>query len=99
MCTRGVRVPAASSSTSCESSGSVIEAVRFASFGTPSGDCTSGFTHNATCDDVNTTATMAIVENACVGKVSCSLQADDVTFGDGCQGVVKALAVEVACSA
>ena len=75
-----------------------IKSVKFASFGTPTGNCTTGFAHNPECDDVDPKQTLAKVESACVGKSSCSIVANTDIFGDGCEGTVKSLAVEVACA-
>jgi len=70
--------------------------VTFASFGTPSGDCESGFRSNVTCDS-NDSAD--VVEKACIGKSSCSIVPSTATFGgDPCDGTVKRLAASVQCT-
>ena len=83
----------------CPNGKDLITAVAFASFGTPTGDCASGFKHNPKCDDQNATKTMEIVHDACVGKASCVLTASRTTFGDGCFDTVKTLAVAITCPA
>ena len=74
----------------------VIKSVDFASFGTPNGTCTTGFSNSA----CNAASSMAVVEKACLGKASCSVPADVKTFGiDPCGEVLKKLAVKVTCGA
>jgi hypothetical protein len=75
-------------------SGSVIQAVTFASFGTPTGSCASGFAKSA-CDAANTTA---IVTAACVGKSSCVIDVATTLFGDPCFDTVKHFDAAVSCS-
>merc|ERR1712187_219894 len=72
----------------------VISAVEFASFGTPAGSCKTHLTKGAC--DANTTE--KIISDACVGKASCSIKADDATFGDPCFRTKKSLAARVTCS-
>lgn len=71
----------------------VIRAVLFASYGTPTGSCGS-FAVSA-CDAAGSTA---VVTSACLGLGSCSVGADNATFGDPCVGTFKWLAVEVTCA-
>jgi hypothetical protein len=70
-----------------------IESVAFASYGTPSGVCgdfqDNGSCHSATSEEV--------VEDACIGEESCTIVADNDTFGDPCVGTGKMLYVEVRC--
>ena len=76
--------------------GQKIASVTFASFGTPTGECKSGFHVDAACNAKNT---VAVVEKLCVGKSSCTVGADVDTFnGDPCPGNKKRLSVQVACS-
>jgi len=72
----------------------VIDAITFASYGTPTGSCGS-WAVNASCNAANSTA---IVESFCKGKSYCSFPADTPTFGDPCYDVVKHLVVEATCS-
>jgi hypothetical protein len=71
----------------------VINAITFASYGTPVGTC--GSWSVGACNAANSTA---IVEGACLGKSSCSIDADTPVFGDPCYNTVKHLAVEATCS-
>jgi hypothetical protein len=83
--------------------GQAIAAVTFASFGTPTGDCASGFAVNAKC---NAAKSLAAVQSRCVGKAACSVPvvqglctaASPCIFGkDPCDGVAKSLAASVTC--
>lgn len=77
--------------------GHTIYDVIFASFGTPTGSCDSGFAVDSNCNAENSTE---VVRAACVGKQSCTIPATAQFFNvDPCNGVVKALAVEVGCVA
>ena len=71
-----------------------INAITFASYGTPSGACGS-WAVNASC---NAARSMEIVQAACLGKAMCSVPADTPTFGDPCYDTVKHLDVEATCS-
>jgi O-glycosyl hydrolase len=75
-------------------SGQTISSVGFASYGTPSGSC--GSLSVGTCHASNSAS---VVSSACVGKTSCSVAANNATFGDPCLGTLKKLSVQVACSA
>eukprot|EP00041_Stephanoeca_diplocostata_P008914 m.133318 g.133318 ORF g.133318 m.133318 type:complete len:235 (+) comp17537_c1_seq1:509-1213(+) len=73
----------------------VIDAITFASFGTPTGSCGVGFVVNKTCNAANTSA---VVEKLCIGKSTCSIDVSRKTFKqDPCFGVRKVLAVEATC--
>lgn len=74
--------------------GSVITAVPFASYGTPTGACPD-YTVSPACGlDVRTA-----VEAACLGKASCSLTESNSAFGsDPCFGTVKYTFATAACS-
>lgn len=74
-----------------------ITAVEFASFGNPTGPCGQFELGNCTVP-----ATKQIVEEKCLGKESCFVPMDRAVFlknGDACPGVIKALAIQVKCSA
>ena len=72
-----------------------ISQILYASYGTPTGSCSTGFT-TSTC---NAAKTAAIVAAQCVGKSSCSVTASNSVFTDPCVGTLKALAIQVACNA
>lgn len=55
----------------------VINAITFASYGTPTGSCGSWAV--GSCNAPNSTS---IVESYCLGKASCTFNADTPTFGD-----------------
>jgi len=74
--------------------GATITGVPFASFGTPTGACGTGFARGA-CDAANSTA---IVRAACVGKPACDVDVSTTTFGDPCFDTVKHLDAQVTCS-
>src|SRR5690348_7797583 len=57
--------------------GTVIKAVSFASYGTPGGAC-GGFT----ADGCNAPEATTVLSTACMGKASCTLAANNDTFGD-----------------
>jgi hypothetical protein len=74
--------------------GTVIKAVSFASYGTPGGAC-GGFTAQG-CNAANATT---VLSTACMGKASCTLAANNDTFGDPCVGTLKRLSAQVSCGA
>lgn len=74
-------------------SGTTISSVRFASYGTPTGSCGS-----YAAGSCNASTSRVVVEAACLGKTSCSVPANNSTFGDPCRGTAKRLAVEAICS-
>lgn len=66
-------------------SGSVVSRVAFASYGSPVGSCAlfdapvaQQAPQRGACD---AGASTSVVESACIGQASCSVAADDVTFG------------------
>lgn len=63
----------------CADPGATINAIQFASYGTPTGAC--GSYAKGACDAANSTA---IVTAACVGKNTCSVFAMTPVFGDPC---------------
>ena len=77
-------------------SGQSIDAVIFASFGTPAGNCKHGYVKGQ-CDDVNSTK---VVSALCLGKQDCTVNATIDMFGGGdpCGGTGKTLAAQVHCS-
>jgi hypothetical protein len=75
--------------------GSSIDKLVFASFGTPTGDCTHGFKVSK-CNSANSTQ---LVEKLCLGKTSCKVSATVGFFGgDPCVNVLKYLSAAVHCS-
>jgi hypothetical protein len=74
--------------------GATIQAITFASFGTPTGGCNTF--QASSCSAANSTS---VVSAACVGKAACSVLASDATFGDPCYGTYKRLYVAATCSA
>jgi hypothetical protein len=79
-------------SLSCPS-GQTINAISFASWGTPSGTCPNfvkGTCHAAT--------SQSKVQSLCLNKQSCIVKARNAVFGDPCSGVGKKLAVVYTCS-
>ena len=82
----------------CGPGGGIIDRVEFAAMGTPRGNCTTGFAHDAKCDAPGVKAT---VEKLCLGKESCTLQprVGSIVAKDPCVGVIKTLAVKVHCNA
>nr|XP_027105178.1 beta-galactosidase 6-like [Coffea arabica] len=69
-----------------------IASIRFASFGTPEGDC--GAYMQGSCH-ANVTS---IYQQACVGKQQCSVPVFAANLGDPCPGVLKRVAVQALCS-
>jgi hypothetical protein len=75
--------------------GKTIDNISFASWGTPAGDCATGFTVDAKC---NAADTMAVVSKMCLGKATCDVPVKLTTFGaDPCDDVTKWLAASVHC--
>jgi hypothetical protein len=73
-----------------------VTSVAFASFGTPSGSCSSGLGVNASCSAAESAHAVA---SACVGRNNCSVVPSTATFGgDPCEGTMKQLAARVQCS-
>lgn len=71
--------------------GGTIKEITFASFGTPTGDCSTGFHTSPTCD---LKTAKAKIEKECVGKTSCTIPSTTQFFGsDPCFDTVKYLAV------
>ncbi|XP_054819914.1 beta-galactosidase 15-like [Prosopis cineraria] len=77
---------------SCQSRS--ISAIKFASFGNPQGTC--GSFYKGTCESNNDA--LSIIEKACVGKQTCSIDISERTFGStNCGNITKRLAVEAVC--
>ena len=83
-------------SVSCPA-GQIIENVAFASYGFPSGTC--GAVDNAfSLGSCNASTSQRVVEEACVGKQSCTIDVNNTTFGgDPCAGTVKRLYAFLRC--
>jgi hypothetical protein len=73
--------------------GQSIATVAFASYGTPRGSCGSFVV--GTC---NAATSASVLSNACVGKASCKVTANNATFGDPCPSTAKRLFAQVTCS-
>ena len=80
--------------------GGTIDRVVFAAFGTPTGSCSAGLGHSATCDDHG--AALAAVEKSCLGRAECTLRPTlgpgGIIPSDPCPGIIKTLAVQVRCT-
>jgi hypothetical protein len=73
---------------------SIIDNIVFASYGTPTGSCETGFAIG-TC---NSASSLDIVKQMCVGKNSCTVSASNSVFGDPCYGTLKRLGILATCS-
>lgn len=74
-----------------------IDALSFVSYGTPTGNCSSGFVVDPKC---NANLTRIVVEKLCVGKLNCAVPVSPAELNGGvdpCYGKIKALAVLVHC--
>lgn len=78
---------------SCDAGATILN-VSFASFGTPTGTCATGFKAGA----CNAASSRAVVAAACVGLGSCSVTVGDAAFGDPCNGQVKVFSGAIVCS-
>jgi hypothetical protein len=74
--------------------GRKILSIDFASYGKPTGMC-GAYVINSSCDAASSVSN---VKAACMGKSSCSIDANNTTFGDPCYGLVKHLYVQASCS-
>ena len=75
------------------SSGLIIAAVNFASYGTsPTGTC--GAYNTSSC---HAPSSYSVVANACVNQPSCSIDANNKVFGDPCEEALKGLYIQVTC--
>ncbi|XP_041010238.1 beta-galactosidase 3-like [Juglans microcarpa x Juglans regia] len=74
--------------------GQSISAIKFASFGTPSGTCGS-FEHGS----CHAPSSLAIFEKKCVGQQECLVTVSNSNFGaDPCPNISKTLLVEAVCA-
>lgn len=73
--------------------GQFIDAIDFASYGTPDGSC-----GNLVAGACHADMSRATVEELCVGRQQCTVAAANTVFGDPCNGVVKRLAVAASCA-
>jgi len=72
--------------------GSVITSIAYASYGLPTGSCgsfTNGTCHSAT--------SQLMVEQRCLGKTTCTVNATNEVFGDPCFGAGKRLYIQASC--
>ena len=70
----------------------LIQAITFASYGTPTGSCGSfviGGCHSST--------SVSVVSPLCIGLQTCSVPASNSEFGDPCSGTSKQLYIQVNC--
>ncbi len=74
--------------------GSVISAITYASYGTPNGTC-GGALSNGSC---HASTSLQKVKQACEGKPSCAIAANNAVFTDPCGGTAKRLVVQATCS-
>ncbi|WP_146648832.1 glycosyl hydrolase [Labilithrix luteola] len=74
-------------------SGQTISSIGFASYGTPTGACGS-----FAASSCNEPSSKSKVEAECLGKSTCTINANDGYFGDPCWGVSKALKIQATCS-
>ena len=72
----------------------VVQKVIFASYGTPEGQCHSGFSQG----QCHSERSQQLLEAACIGKNECTLRATNDVFEEPCFGTTKHLAVQVKCS-
>ncbi len=72
--------------------GHKIIAIDFASYGTPNGSC-----GNFTVSSCSATTSTPDVTSSCVGFQTCSVPANNGTFGDPCVGTFKRLYVQAEC--
>ena len=80
----------------CAAGAGVISAIDFASYGTPSGSCSAGWAHNASCDAPNA---LAAVQSLCLNQSVCTVTGGAGPLApDPCPEVVKSVAVVARCS-
>lgn len=71
-----------------------ISAIKFASFGNPSGAC--GSYSKGDCHDTSSTS---VVEKICLNRSECAIELSEENFDLGsCPGMIRRLAVEAVCS-
>eukprot|EP01121_Diplochlamys_sp_Union-15-3_P012427 TRINITY_DN3717_c0_g1_i1.p1 TRINITY_DN3717_c0_g1~~TRINITY_DN3717_c0_g1_i1.p1 ORF type:complete len:721 (+),score=164.69 TRINITY_DN3717_c0_g1_i1:635-2797(+) len=84
---------------SCGPNGGSISKIEFASFGSPLGDCESGYLLDDTC---HSPSSRYVVESACLGKEECEIEVHPAIFGPPgpeCSSPVRRLHVKALCSA
>lgn len=74
--------------------GETIQAINFASYGTPMGSCDSGFALGD-CHAPNTQRTLELL---CLNRQSCTVLVNNNVFTDPCQGTLKSFAAVVTCA-
>lgn len=74
-------------------SGQSISAIKFASFGTPSGTC--GNFQKGTC---HAPTSQAVLEKKCIGQQKCSVAVSSSNFANPCPNMFKKLSVEAVCA-
>jgi len=77
----------------CPAGGKIVD-VSFASFGTPSGSCSTDF-KLSTC---HAAQSVSLVAAACVGQSSCEIDVLDSDFGDPCLSVPKHFSALLECA-
>lgn len=81
---------------SCPTDGQNVYKVVFADFGSPSGNCSSGFEVDPTCTTFS--SAMAHAQQLCLGQPSCVLVSSNDAWGpDPCPGRPKTLTVSAEC--
>ena len=73
---------------------SVVSEVTFASYGAPNGTC--GSYEESAC---HSPESQMVVEDACLGKPTCSVPATDEELGNPCPGIPKWMRVQATCGA
>ncbi|KAK9131147.1 hypothetical protein Sjap_011634 [Stephania japonica] len=73
--------------------GQKITSIKFASFGTPQGEC-GNFSEGA----CHAPKSSSVIERNCIGRRACSVSVSSAVFGDLCPGVAKKLSVEAICT-
>jgi hypothetical protein len=71
--------------------GQIMTTIAFASYGTPNGSFTTS-SCNASPSSMNVT------QSTCLGKSSCTMAANNATFGDPCSGTGKRMYVQATCT-
>jgi hypothetical protein len=77
---------------SCPAYNQSINYVAFASYGTPGGTC-----GQFVIGDCNSSTSMSVVRELCIGKQSCSVLSSYLIFGDPCYSTSKHLYIQVSC--
>jgi hypothetical protein len=72
--------------------GATVLSVDFASYGTPTGAC-----GNFAASDCHAASSQGVLDTRCLGLATCTVDADNDTFGDPCRGTLKHLYVQVSC--